>query len=120
MICPHCGYEKNTEDALYCNLCHVVFRKKEDKQKIATVKDATSAKGIASARGATSFNDLPDELKATLLKEKDEVFRHQGNLIIEPKKMMIVGILLIFILLGVGGMFVVAPVLRTMLTKGQG
>ncbi|MFH1096040.1 MAG: hypothetical protein V1749_00850 [Candidatus Desantisbacteria bacterium] len=114
MFCPHCGYEKNTEDALYCNLCHVVFRKKEDKQEIANVKDATSAKGIAS------FNDLPEELKATLLKERDEVNRNQGKLAIEPKKMMIMGILLVFILLLVGGMVLMAPFIRTMLTKGQG
>lgn len=115
MICPHCGYEKNTEDALYCNLCHVVFRKKEETiQETATDKDAVSVKGV------TSFNDLPEELKAKLLKEKEEVNRNQNNPIIEPKKMRIISIVLIFILLVVGGMFILLPVLRKILTKGQG
>ncbi|MBI4753419.1 hypothetical protein HY793_03485 [Candidatus Desantisbacteria bacterium] len=113
MICPHCGYEKNTEDALCCNLCHVVFRKK-DKQEIPATVDTISAKGV------TSFDSLPDELKTILLKEKDEVFRDSGNPIIESKKMMLIGILFVFILLLVGGMFLIAPVIRTMLTKGQG
>ncbi|MBU0701102.1 hypothetical protein KKE26_07420 [bacterium] len=108
MICPHCGYEKNTEDALCCNLCHELFRKKgialqeKDKQEIAT------------------FNDLPDELKVILSKEKDEVNRSSQDNFIDSKKMMLIGILLVFILLIVGGIFVLLPVVRTILTKGQG
>ncbi|MFH1859665.1 MAG: hypothetical protein ABH870_01430 [bacterium] len=108
MICPHCGYEKNAEDALCCNLCHELFRKKgialqeKDKQEI------------------TTFNDLPDELKAILSKERDEVNRNQGNITIEPKKKLLIVALLILILLIVGGMVVLLPVIKTILTKGQG
>jgi len=113
MICPHCGYEKNTEDALCCNLCYVVFHKK-NKQEIPATVDTISAKGV------TSFDNLPDELKTILLKEKDDVFRKSDNLIIEPKKMMIIGIVAAFILLLIGGMAVLLPSMKTMLTKGQG
>jgi hypothetical protein len=112
MICPHCGYEKNTENALCCSLCHVVFSKKGMLPKKTQGNKETFTKKI------TTIDDLPDELKTMLLKEKEAVIRSSSDNFIDSKKMLLLGILLVFILLIVGGMFVLLPVMRTIITKG--
>ncbi|MDI6780639.1 MAG: hypothetical protein QME49_00790 [bacterium] len=116
MICPHCGYEKNVEDAIYCNLCHVSFCKKETLQETQETQKTQKT----SAKKIVTIDDLPDELKTKLLKEKDDVIRSSGSNFMDSKKMILIGLLLGFILLMVGGMFVLLPAMRTILTKGQG
>ncbi|MBI4778572.1 hypothetical protein HY792_06615 [Candidatus Desantisbacteria bacterium] len=113
MICPNCGYEKNAVDAICCNLCHVVFRKKEMPLQETQEKD----KGKTTTKEITTIDDLPDELKTMLLKEKDEVIRSSQNNFIDSKKMLLIGILLGFILLMIGGIFVLLPTMRTILMK---
>lgn len=117
MICPHCGYEKNAENAPYCNLCHVVFcKKKMPLQKTQEIQEGDKEK--TTTKKIATIDDLPDELKTILLKEKDAVIHNSQDNFIDSKKMMLIGILLVFILLIVSGMFVLLPVMRTILTKG--
>jgi uncharacterized Zn finger protein (UPF0148 family) len=53
--CPKCGYDKNEEDALFCNLCHEIFVKKK-KEEIEKKKEPP-----------LHFEDLPPEVKEKLL-----------------------------------------------------
>jgi uncharacterized membrane protein YvbJ len=100
LVCPKCGYDRNPDDALYCNLCHENFKKK----KITSDKD--------SSKEITSFDDLPAELKATLLKEKDELLYKQEP-IIDPKKIMMwIGIFVLLLVL-IGGLFVILPLMSS-------
>ncbi len=114
MICPHCGYERNAENALYCNLCQVSFCKKKIPLQETQETQKTSTKKI------TTIDDLPDELKTKLLKEKDAIIHSKEDNFMDSKKMMLLGILLVLILLIIGGMFVLLPTIKTILTKGQG
>ena len=126
MICPHCEYEKNAEDALYCNLCHVSFCAKDCTKKLplqeTQKKDA--GEGEEGEKNVTkkisTIDDLPDELKAKLLKEKDAIIHSKGDNFMDSKKIILIGLLLGFILLMVGGIFVLLPAMRTILMKGQG
>ncbi|MEK7813762.1 MAG: hypothetical protein AAB296_08375 [Candidatus Desantisbacteria bacterium] len=129
MICPHCGYEKNAEDALYCNLCHVSFCKKDCTKEMPlqeTQKKDAGERGKGEegeknvAKKIATIDDLPDELKARLLKEKDAIVHSKGDNFMDSKKMILIGLLFGFILLMVGGIFVLLPVMRTILMKGQG
>ncbi|MEW6606341.1 MAG: zinc-ribbon domain-containing protein [bacterium] len=58
LVCPKCGY-KNSDDALYCNLCNKIFRK-EKKENLQEEK-------------INSINDLPENIKNLLLQQKMEI-----------------------------------------------
>lgn len=105
-VCPQCGYDKNYENALCCNLCGKVFKQKTDKHSIvppASTNDNKS-QGISQQGGEqiiTTITDLPPELMDKLLKDKTEIINNMDDSLISKKDMKRGCLLIAVIILGI-------------------
>lgn len=105
-VCPQCGYDKNYENALCCNLCGKVFKQKIDKDTIVppTSTGNNKSQGISQQSGEkviATITDLPPELMDKLLKDKAEVISNIDDSLFSKKDMRKGCLLIAVIVLGI-------------------